>query len=203
MGVSGTRRWIAIGLAVAAALFAVWALLRGPASEPTASARRETQSAGPAASPTATPTPRPAALPPVRVERTAISTVDASGRPQWEMRAQTVALDGNTGIATLTGVAGIYYEAGQRSATITAARGVLTIATRNVVLSGGVHAESTSGRTLDARTVKWFPGRHQVEAEGAVILRQRGMTVRADRMVADISLQRTRMSGNIKVTMHE
>jgi LPS export ABC transporter protein LptC len=197
----GNRRWLGFGLAAAVALLAVWALLRTPAPGPQASAPSGTPAARASVSPT--PTPRPAKLPPVQVERTAIATVDAAGRPQWEMRAQTVALDGNAGVATLTNVSGTYFEAGVRSATIKAARGVLTIATRNVVLTGGVHAESVLGRTLDAQTVKWFPKAQQVEALGGVILRQRGMTVRADRMIADLSLERTQMSGNIKVTMHE
>jgi LPS export ABC transporter protein LptC len=201
MGMSGLRRWLGVGLGAAAVLFAGWALLRNPAPAPTATPPRAAQTPGASASPT--PTPKRAKLPPVQVEGTAIATVDAAGRPQWEMRAQSVALDGNAGIATLTDVTGTYYAAGERSATIKAARGVLTIATRNVVLSGGVHAESVTGRTLDAQTVKWSPKAQEVEAIGGVVLRQRGMTVRADRMISDLSFQRTRLSGNIKVTMHE
>jgi LPS export ABC transporter protein LptC len=198
--VRGNRRWLAVLGATAVGVLAVWALLRTPPPAPQTAAPGAAQSPGTAAP---TPGPTPQRLPTVRVEQPAITTVDAGGRPQWDLRAQSIAVDGNAGLATLTNVSGTYFEAGKPSATIKAARGVFTIATRNVTLMGGVHAESASGRTLDAQTVKWFPKTQQVEALGAVVLRQRGMTVRADRLIADLALQRTKMSGNIKVTMHE
>ncbi len=198
---TSNRRWLAFAVAAVLGLTAVWALLRTPTPAPQASATGAAQTSGRPITPT--PAPTPARLPPLRVEQTAIATVDAAGRPQWDLRAQTVTVDGNAGVATLTNVTGTYFEAGKPSATIKAARGVFTIATRNVTLSGSVHVESVSGRTLDAETVKWFPKTQQAEAQGAVVLRQRGVTVRGDHLTSDLSLQRAKMSGNIKVTMHE
>jgi LPS export ABC transporter protein LptC len=159
----------------------------------------------PAVLPTSAPTARPTAarIPPVQVEHTAISTVDAQGRRQWDLRAEAVSVDGAAGTATLTNIEGTYFEAGQPSVRLRAASGSFTLATRNVTLTGGVHAESTTGRMLDAEIVKWFPRAQRIEAVGSVVLRQPGMIVHADHLTADITLQRTRLSGNIRVTVNE
>ncbi|MBI3998376.1 MAG: LPS export ABC transporter periplasmic protein LptC [Armatimonadetes bacterium] len=209
-------RWLALGLAVAAIPVLVWVLLQpsAPAPGPTsAPARPASEDAAPStvavASPAtppvsrASPPARPGGIPPVEVQHTSISSVDPQGRRQWDLRADSVVVDSSAGTATLTTVQGTYYQAGEPAMTFAAPRGTFYIATRNATLTGGVRARSTSGRSLEAEVVKWFPKVQQIEASGHVVLRQAGMTVRADRLTADVALQRTRLSGNIRVTVAE
>jgi len=196
---SGSGRWIAIGLGIAVIPLVIWALLSAPEPAP----GRPGSAPGPVASPTArtSPSPRPARLPPIEVEGTAISTVDAAGRRQWDIRAESVAVDGASSTAALTAVEGTYFQAGEPAIVFSAPRGTFYVASRNVTLSGRVRARATSGQTLEADLVRWFPKTQQIEASGSVTLRQAGMIVQGDHLVADVSLQRTRMSGNIRVTV--
>ncbi len=196
---SRSGRWIAIGLGIAVVPLVIWALLQAPDPAP----GQAGSVPGPAASPTAqpSPSPRPARLPPIEVEGTAISTVDAAGRRQWDIRAESVAVDGAFSTATLVAVEGTYFQAGEPAIAFSAPRGTFYVATRNVTLSGRVRARATSGYTLEADVVRWFPKTQQIEASGSVTLRQSGMIVHGDHLVADVSLQRTRMSGNIRVTV--
>jgi LPS export ABC transporter protein LptC len=198
------NRWILIGVLVVTIPLVIWALLQTPAGTP---GRRRSGGTAPAsvATPLArpTPAPTPVAIPPVEVEQTAISTVDTSGRKQWDIHAQTVLVDGAVGTANLNGVEGTYFQTGTPSVTFTAPRGIFYFNSRNITLTGGVHARATSGRTLDADVVHWFPKIHQIEATGSVVLRQKGLTVRADRLVADVSLQKTTLTGNIRVVAEE
>ncbi|MBM3470591.1 MAG: LPS export ABC transporter periplasmic protein LptC [Armatimonadetes bacterium] len=194
-------RWILIGLGIAVVPLIIWALLQAPEPAP----GRSGSALGPAASPTARPSPAPRAghLPPIQIEGTAISTVDAAGRRQWDIRAESVTVDGASSTATLAAVEGTYFQAGEPAVVFSAPRGTFYVATRNVTLSGRVRARATAGQTLEADVVRWFPKTQQIEASGSVTLRQSGMIVQGDHLVADVSLQRTRMSGNIRVTVEQ
>ncbi|MDR7419942.1 MAG: LPS export ABC transporter periplasmic protein LptC [Armatimonadota bacterium] len=194
------RRWFLILIVVIAVPVVVWALLQTPAAP-----GRRGEEPAPTPTPSPQPTPRrtPVGIPPVRVEGSAISTVDPQGRQQWDLRAETVAVDSAAGTVSLVTVIGVFFEAGEPSVEFTAPRGTFFIASRNVVLRGGVRARAANGRSLEADTVKWVPGNRQIEASGRVVLRQSGMIVRSDRLVSDTSLERTRLTGNIRVTVSE
>jgi LPS export ABC transporter protein LptC len=198
---AGDRRWIGIGLVVVAAIvLTVWALLQTPAPS-----RLEGTSAPPAAAERPRPpaSPTPGRLPPVRVEGTAIMTVDPQGRPQWDIRAEVVSVRGDTRTVAMTAVEGTFFEEGEPSVSFAAPRGAFFIASRNVTLEGGAHARAAGGRALSADTVTWIPKARQIEAQGNVVFRQDGMIVRADRLRADTALRNATLSGNIRVTVAE
>jgi LPS export ABC transporter protein LptC len=193
-------RWIGAVLAAAAVGLVVWALLRNPAAAP--------PGPSPVSRPTHTPGQQPAATPAVVVPQavikgTTISSVDDRGRRQWEIHAASVVVDSATGTATLTTVTGTYFKEGQPAVSFTAPRGAFVIATRNVTLSGRVRAQSAAGYLLEADVVRWINRAQQIEASGAVVLRQKGLTIHADRLTADAALQRTRLEGRIRVIVAE
>lgn len=192
------RRWIIIGLVVIVVPVIIWALLQTPT--PGRGGGEPAVVVTPPPEPTSTPTP---AIPPVRVSGTAITTADPSGRPQWDLRAASVVVDGTSGTVALTTVAGVFFEAGEPSVEFTAPRGTFFIASRNVALEGGVRARATNGRTLQADAVRWIPGNRQIEASGNVVLHQEKLIVRADRLTSDTALQHSRLRGNIRVTVVE
>ena len=191
--------WVLVGALAAAILFILWVLLRGPTGEPqTAPVLRRT-----AATPQPTPTSRGGQIPPVEAEQTTITTADDKGRKQWEIHADVVVIDSASNTAQLTKVRGTYFQKGEPAVTFTAPRGVFYIQTRNVALVDGVHAAATSGRTIDARQVTWHMKTQLIEAVGAVVLRQKGLTVRADRMTTDLKLTNAKLEGNVRVDVVE
>ena len=56
---------------------------------------------------------------------------------------------------------------------------------------------------LEAKDIELGQRRREIEATGAVVLTQPGVVARADRLVADTGLERTRLSGNVRVTTTE
>jgi LPS export ABC transporter protein LptC len=191
--------WVLVGALAAASLFILWVLLRGPTGEPQAApVLRRT-----AATPQPTPTARGGQIPPVEAEQTTITTADDKGRKQWEMHADVVVVDSASNTAQLTKVRGIYFQKGGLAVTFTAPRGVFYIQTRNVALVDGVRAAAASGRTIDARQVTWHMKTQLIEAVGAVVLRQKGLTVRADRMTTDLKLTNAKLEGNVRVDVVE
>jgi len=196
-------RWIGVALAVLAATLVVWALLRNPnqTSERAATSPvpRVTQTPRPPVS----PTPSAGGVPQAVIKGTTVSSVDEKGRRQWELRATSVVVDSAAGTAALTAVAGTYFKEGKPAISFTAPRGTFFIVTRNVALSERVQARSVSGHTLEADLIRWVHKTQQIEASGAIVLRQRGLTIYADRLTADVALQRTRLEGRIRVTVAE
>lgn len=192
-------RWVLVGALAAAILFILWLLLRGPTGEPQAApVLRRT-----AATPQPTPTARGGQIPPVEAEQTTITTADDKGRKQWEIHADVVVIDSASNTAQLTKVRGTYFQKGEPVVTFSAPRGVFYVQTRNVALVDGVHAAATSGRTIDAREVTWHMKTQLIQAVGAVVLRQKGLTVRADRVTTDLKLTNAKLEGNVRVDVVE
>jgi LPS export ABC transporter protein LptC len=194
------RRWFLILVVVAVVPVVIWALLQAPSPQPRGGAE---PAPVPTAAPRPTPRRTPPGIPPVRVEGSAISTVDTQGRQQWDLRAETVAVDSAAGTVALTTVTGVFFEAGEPSVEFSAPRGTFFIGSRNVTLEGGARARAANGRTLEADVVRWIPRTRQLEASGNVVLRQGGITTRADRVVSDTALQHARFTGNVRVTISE
>lgn len=198
-------RWRVIGFGL---LFAGIVALIGVYRTKTAS-EPEPQGAAPAPAVSATPTPAPAPspragqFPRVEVERTTVTTVDTQGRRQWELRADEVVVDGVSNTAVLTKVQGTYFQRGKPEISFSAARGTFNANTRVVVLTGGVRARAASGRAMEADSVEWIPKTQQVIATGGVVFRQKGLTLRADRLTADTSLRHANLVGNIRVVVQE
>lgn len=150
----------------------------------------------------AAPRPRPD-VPFLNIEETALSGVDAGGRRLWDVRATTLQVDRARNVVTLTDVAGQFYQAGTPSLVFTAPRGVYSVQTKQVELSGGVVGTTPDGRTLRAPTVRWDGRQQQFTASGGVTVSQQGMTIRADRLSSDAALRHPTFTGNITVKVTE
>ncbi|MGH2373146.1 MAG: LPS export ABC transporter periplasmic protein LptC [bacterium] len=200
---AGRWRLIGFGLIVAGIAAVVGLYLTKTATEPERQGATPVATVTPAPAPVPTPSPRAGQMPAVEVERTIVTTVDAQGRRQWELRADEVVVDGTSNMAVLKKVQGTYYQRGRPEIAFSAARGTFNIQTRIVVLSGGVRARAASGRAVEADNVEWIPKSQQVIATGAVVFRQKGLTLRADRLTADTSLRRANLVGNIRVVVEE
>lgn len=200
---AGRWRVIGLGLIVAGIAAVLGLYLTNTATEPEGRGAAPVATATPAPAPVPAPSPRAGQIPAVEVEKTTVTTVDAQGKRQWELRADEVVVDGTSNTAVLTRVQGTYYQRGQPAVTFSAARGTFNIQTRIVVLSGTVRARATSGRAVEADTVEWSPKNQQVVATGGVVFRQKGLTLRADRLTADTSLRRANLVGNIRAVVEE
>ena len=192
-------QWVLAGALAASIPLLFWLLLRAPTGEPqVAPVLRRT-----AATPQSTPTRPSGQIPPVEAEQTTITTADDKGRKQWEIHADVVVVDSASNTAQLTKVRGTYFQKGEAAVTFSAPRGVFNIQTRNVALVDGVRAAATSGRTIEARQVTWNMKTQLIEAAGSVVLRQKGLTVRADRVTTDLKLTNAKLEGNVRVDVVE
>jgi len=197
---SRRSQWLLIGAVAAAIPLLLWLLLRGPVREPLAAPVLRRTAATP--QPTLTPRGQPQ-IPPVEAEQTTITTADDKGRKQWEIHADVVVVDSASNTAQLTNVRGTYFQKGEAAVMFTAPRGIFYIQTRNVALVDGVHAAASSGRMIDARQVTWQMKTQLIEAVGSVVLRQKGLTVRADRVTTDLKLTTAKLEGNVRVDVAE
>lgn len=145
----------------------------------------------------------PPAVPPVRIDQGRISGAEPAARVQWELRAAALVVDAGRQQVRLERVEGKFYERGTLLITFTAPRGVFQMTARDILLSGGVRARATSGRLVEAERMQWSAARRLLIATGHVRLVQDRVTMRADRLESDIGLRKTRLMGNITVTVRE
>lgn len=171
----------------------------------------------PAMTPSPSPLPSPAGpggrpspgaqpgqpIPPVSVEGSRITGSDPQGRVEWELRAASVEVDNTRQQIRLEGVDGTFFEKGKPAIIFSAPRGTFDIAQRDVVLSGRVRARAPSGGRMEADVMHWMAARRVLVATGNIVLAQEKLIVRADRMETDVGLRKTRVSGNVKLTVTE
>jgi LPS export ABC transporter protein LptC len=198
-----TITWVA-AILMAAALGAVAGVSwRGRQAAPPpgpAAAPQATPPASPQASPPASP---PAEKPFLRIEGTTLSAADPAGRRLWDLRAAQLTMDNAQQRVVLTRVEGRFYSGGTVRLTFRAPNAVFHVRSRDVEMTGGVVGRSSDGRILRASRVRWSGGTRAIQAEGTVVLTQRGMAIHSDRLTADGALDQVKFSGNVSVQVTE
>lgn len=187
--------WIPLAL-IAVAIGVRW-WMSSPA--PTTPASSPVQPAVPTAPAPAPPAPSPF----LRIEGTNLAGVDEAGRRLWEIQAKTLQVDRTKDTITLAEVTGQLYQAGTPQLQFAAPRGVFTVKSKDVELSGGVIGRTPDGRTLRAATVRWSGQIKMLSASGGVTVTQPGMTIRADSLTTDAGMKQITFAGNISVKATE
>ena len=165
--------------------------------------RRTTPPSTATAPPQAQPAPGPAPAAPdqpfLNIEGTQLSGADAQGRRLWDLKATSLQVDRTKNIVTMNDVSGQLFENERPALAFRAPKATFFAASRDVQLSGGVFGRTPDGRTLRAPVVRWDHRNAVFIASGGVIVTQRGMSIRADRLTSDAAMRRPRFSGNISV----
>ncbi|MBI4279458.1 MAG: LPS export ABC transporter periplasmic protein LptC [Armatimonadetes bacterium] len=150
---------------------------------------------------TRAPAPDPGA-PYLEIRGTAVTGSDARGRRQWDLRAQSLVVDDAKDVMHMDQVTGTLFRQGAPAITLQAGTGVVRLRTRVVEMGGGVEATSADGRRLRAQQMTWSATEDRLVATGGVTFREGNTTINADRLESDVSLQRTRFSGNVRVRLN-
>jgi LPS export ABC transporter protein LptC len=167
----------------------------GPAEVPEASPPATPQASPPAAGPTEKPF--------LHIEGTTLSAADPAGRRLWDLQAAQLTMDNAKQRVVLTRVTGRFYSGGTLRLTFSAPDAVFYVNTRDVEMTGGVMGRSSDGRILRASRVRWSGGTRAIQAEGTVVLTQRGVAIHSDRLAADSALDQVRFSGHVLVRVTE
>ncbi len=142
----------------------------------------------------------PPSQPFVEIQGTRLSGVDDAGRRQWELQAQSLQLDKDRNMAALVGVTGWLYHNGTQQIHLVASRATYASKANTVELSGGVVGTALDGRRFEADTMRWTAGA-RLDASGRIVLIQPGLTIRAERMRADASLEHVTFEGHVAITV--
>jgi LPS export ABC transporter protein LptC len=191
--------WLVAGIIVGVAALRIWQ--GAPAAEVLPPRPPETSPGRP---PAARPTPaplEPAPLPSVQLEQGRLTGTNDAGQKQWELQTEHLTIEENQQRVVLGRVQGRFFKQGTPQMTVTAARAVYLIKTKDVELTGDVTARTPDGRTLRAPRVRWEAARTRIVASGGVVVTQSGMVIRADQVISDVDLKNTTFSGHVVVTV--
>ncbi len=137
------------------------------------------------------------------LENIVLTEANRQGNAQiWELKAARAEYNRDQSVASIEQVKGVFFQDGKKALTVEAPRGEVRIATREILLMGGVKGVSPVRQTqLNASQVQWFPDKARLEASGSIVLSQpkEKLQVRAERLEGDLGLQVYTLSGNVRV----
>ena len=80
---------------------------------------------------------------------------EQDGRTVWTLTAQNMSVDIDTQDTTMKGIEGTFYSEDGNTLSLKADTGHMDSTTHDVVLTGGVYAETSNGVTLRANALHW------------------------------------------------
>jgi LPS export ABC transporter protein LptC len=119
-------------------------------------------------------------------------------RVVWILEAKQAEMFEDT--ARLSAVKITYYgeKSGQAPVVITSRRGVVSLTKHDADLSGDVRAVRADGATLETDRLVWEDAEKTLTAPTAVTIRSRRMTLRGDKMWANVTGQWVKVSGGVR-----
>ncbi len=133
-------------------------------------------------------------------DRTSMRVLDpANGGVRWDIRAESVDADSRQNQAVLGNISADYFEDGAAAYRIAARSATFDWADGSVEFEGGVMLQGKDGTLLSCDRLTWSTKRNLAVAAGHVSYEAGGTMVRGDRLEADLSLRRVRVSGGVRM----
>ena len=124
---------------------------------------------------------------------------ERDGRTVWTLTARQVSVDIDTNDTAMQGIEGTFYSEDGRTLTLHSDEGRMDHETRDVVLTGGVHAETSDGAVLTARELKWTAAESSLTAAGDARVVRDDLRAAGDRIMSTDEFRRFRIEGNARI----
>lgn len=126
-------------------------------------------------------------------------TEQKDGKPLWKLDAETIEVDVKTNNTTMKNIKGIFYQASGGEIDITAPEAVMDSKTKDIVMTGKVHAVASDGATFTAQQVRWAGQQERFYGSGAVVLTKDDSVMTGDNIESDGNMEKIKVYGNAKV----
>lgn len=121
---------------------------------------------------------------------------DKDGKKVWELNAEIIEIDSETGVNKLTGVKGKLYRVDGTTITVTSKEGTYNPGTKHITLSGDVLAVYSEGWTLKCQFIEWIPEKNLILARDKVEVDKKDLYLAGDEMQTDPDLGKIEITGN-------
>lgn len=124
---------------------------------------------------------------------------EQDGRTVWTLTAQNMSVDIDTQDTTMKGIEGTFYSEDGNTLSLKADTGHMDSTTHDVVLTGGVYAETSNGVTLRANALHWTAAKKELAAEGSSVLTRDDLRASGDRITSADEFEKFTIDGNAHV----
>ena len=130
-------------------------------------------------------------------------TQEENGKILWELTAETIEVDSVTQNVVLHNVQGTFYSDQGTTLVITSHEGSLNSKTRDVLLTGDVHAVASDGGDLTAPELLWQEQTKLLLGNGGVKVVKDATTLTGDKLEGDSVLNKIKVFGHAQVVTKE
>jgi len=130
-------------------------------------------------------------------------TEQENGRIVWEIKAEAIEIDGVTQDVLLHQVQGTFYSDKGTTMVITSKEGTVSSKTRDVLLTGDVHAVASDGGDLTTPELLWQGQTKLLFGSGGVKVVKGTSILTGDKLEGDSVLNKIKVTGNAHVVTKE
>lgn len=126
-------------------------------------------------------------------------TEEKDGKPLWQIGAEFIEIDVATKNTTMKNIKGTFYQANGGKIDITAPGAVLDSKTKDIVMTGNVHAIASDGTTFTAEETRWSGQQEYFYGSGNVLLTKDETVMTGDKIESDANMTKVKIYGNAKI----
>jgi len=126
-------------------------------------------------------------------------TQQKDGKPLWKLDAESIEIDVKTNNVTMKNITGTFFQENGSKIDITAPGAVMDSKTKDIVMTGKVHAVASDGSTFTALQTRWAGQEERFYGSGDVVLTKDDTVMTGDKIESDVSMSKIKVYGNAKM----
>lgn len=126
-------------------------------------------------------------------------TEEKDGKRLWELAAETIDVDVNTKNMTLKNIKGTFYQDNGGKIEITAPVAFMDSKTKDISMSGKVHAVSSDGGDFTAQETRWSDKEQLFYSSGNIVFKKNDTVLSGDKLQSDKDMIKIKLSGHAKI----
>lgn len=126
-------------------------------------------------------------------------TEEKDGKRLWELGAETIDVDVNTKNVTLKNIKGTFYQDNGGKIEITAPVAFMDSKTKDISMSGKVHAVSSDGGDFTAQETRWSEKDQLFYGSGEILFKKNDTVMSGDKLQSDKNMVNIKLSGHAKI----
>lgn len=124
---------------------------------------------------------------------------EKDGKRLWELGAETIEIDVKTKNMVLKNVKGTFYQENGGKIDITALAATMDNKTKDIVMSGKVHAVASDGASFLAQETRWSGQEQRFYGTGDVLVTKDDTVMSGDNIESDKSMAKIKVYGHAKI----
>jgi len=126
-------------------------------------------------------------------------TENKDGKPIWKLGAESIEVDVNSKNMILKNINGTFYQDNGGKIEVTAPTAVVDSQTKDIIMTGKVHATASDGADFTAQETRWSGQQEVFYGSGDVFFTKEDTLMSGDKIESDKNMAKVKVSGHAKI----